>query len=280
MPIRVIFSTGSLYVADTSYCFALAAEAGYDGIELMIDDRITTRQPEYLQHLSATYQLPILVLHTPFSPTLPGWKNAQPELTRVQRTLELAKQIGAERIVVHLPSTVSRATVRLGHQQWGFPWFSAFYDFQEWMANGGLKELQATTPIQLAIENMPTRKFFGVALNTAWWNTVEEWSKVHDHLTLDTTHWGTFGIDPRVALQAAGERVKHIHLSNYAHGQEHRMPQDGELDLAGFLHDLTRMNFSGTVCLELSPDALAFDTPKATRRKMREALDFCRQHLG
>ena len=35
---QFIFSTGSLYTYNTDRCFAFAAAAGFDGIELMVDD--------------------------------------------------------------------------------------------------------------------------------------------------------------------------------------------------------------------------------------------------
>lgn len=45
MPTRLIFSTGSLYLLDTALVFDMAAEAGFDGMEIMCDDRFTTREP-------------------------------------------------------------------------------------------------------------------------------------------------------------------------------------------------------------------------------------------
>lgn len=280
MSIRVILSTGSLWVMDTALVFELAAEAGYDGIEIMCDDRYTTRNPDYLNRLSAQYNLPIPVAHTPFSPQAMGWGNAKTELGRVRHTLELANAIGAESIVVHLPFKIGRGSVMFSYQNsFFFPWKSATDDFYKWMASGGLKGLQKETPVQIAMENMPAKTFFGKPRDFAWWNSIEEWSNIHDHLTLDTTHWGTFGIDPIIPLQAAGERVKHIHLSNYD-GREHRLPHEGELDLGAFLQELVRMDYQGTVSIELAPDALAFDNANALRQKLSDTLNFCREHLA
>ena len=278
--IRVILSTGSLWLTDTAYVFELAAEAGYDGIEIMCDERYTTRLPEYLQRLSTDHGLPIPVLHTPFSQKMPGWGKSDTELERVQHTIKLAEEMGAERIVVHLPFKVGRALFKTASGTTLLPWINETADFKVWMEKGGLAQLQSETAVQIGMENMPAKKLFGKARNLAYWNTIEEWSKVHDHLTLDTTHWGTFGIDPIVPLRAAGERVKHIHLSNFD-GREHRLPQSGDLDLGAFLREVALMNLTETtVSIELHPDALAFDTPKATRRKLRETLDFCREHLN
>ena len=48
---RFILSTGSLYNYRIDRVFALAAEAGFDGIELLIDHRWDTRQSDYLRQL-------------------------------------------------------------------------------------------------------------------------------------------------------------------------------------------------------------------------------------
>lgn len=280
MPIRVLLSTGSLYLFDTAYTFELAAEAGYDGIEVMCDDRYTTREHRYLRKLRDDYEMPIPVLHTPFSNRLMGWGDADTELGKVRHTLTLAEKLGAESIVVHLPGKLSKASVSIGGFYTRFAWFGRDGAFQRWMASGGLKQLQAGTSVQIAMENMPTKFVWGREIDGTWWNSIDEWSVVHEHLTLDTTHWGTFGVNPVEPLHAAGERVKHIHLSNYESKREHRLPQSGELDLAAFLQALVAMDYRGTVSVEVSPDALAFDTPKATRRKLRDTLDFCRAHLA
>lgn len=277
--IRVIFSTGSLWVMDTAFTFELAAEAGYDGIEIMCDDRYTTRSADYLNTLSTRHGLPIPVAHTPFSPRAMGWGNTKTELGRVQHTLALADAIGAESIVVHLPFKVGRAFFSTAYHQVMLPWASPTRDFYGWMQDGGLQSLQAENRVQIAMENMPAKQILGKARDFAWWNTVEAWSSVHEHLTLDTTHWGTFGIDPIEPLRAAGNRVKHVHLSNFD-GREHRLPQEGQLDLAAFLAELRHMDYAGTVSIEVAPDALAFDNMTALRRKMRETLDFCRTHLA
>ena len=62
---KFIFSTGSLYTYSTARCFEFAAQAGFDGIELMVDHRWDTRQSDYLLRLIDSYQLPILAVHSP-----------------------------------------------------------------------------------------------------------------------------------------------------------------------------------------------------------------------
>ena len=65
MTIPVVFSTGSLYPFGLDRSYGWAAEAGYDGVEIMMDERWDTVQEAYLNHLVEKHGIPILALHTP-----------------------------------------------------------------------------------------------------------------------------------------------------------------------------------------------------------------------
>ncbi|MBE9470562.1 MAG: sugar phosphate isomerase/epimerase, partial [Chloroflexi bacterium] len=97
----IALSTGSLYSYGTARVFELAAKAGYDGIEVLVDHRWDTRQPAYLRRLSADYGLPIVAVHSPFVVEVPDWPFDQ--LGRLRRTATLAQEVGASMVVTHLP---------------------------------------------------------------------------------------------------------------------------------------------------------------------------------
>lgn len=278
MPARVIFSTGSLYPMDVAQCFALAAAAGFDGIEIMCDDRYSTRDPEYLQTLSEQYQLPVLTVHTPFSRQLPGWKGvAHNRVERILATLRLAETLGAESIVVHLPRKIGWGTLSLNGNSLHFPWLNADTAIKNWISYA-LPEIQCHTSVKIAIENLPAVRVFGREIDPTWWNELDTWSQVHDWLTLDTTHWATKCISPLNAYLMAKGRVCHVHLSNYD-GREHRLPHRGHLDLGNFLRTLARDGFAGTISIELHPDALDFTDSAALQRNLQQSVVFCREHL-
>ncbi len=58
MAVPVIFSTGSLYPFGLERVFGWAAEAGFDGVEIMMDDRWDTHQDAYLRDLVERHGLP------------------------------------------------------------------------------------------------------------------------------------------------------------------------------------------------------------------------------
>lgn len=275
---KAIFSTGSLYVCDTAYCFELAANAGFDGIELMCDHRYSTRDPHYIRQLMARYDQPVRVVHTPFSDHLPGWQ-ARDQVQVIERTLALAEELGAHAIVVHVPIAVPVRRVRVAGQSVYLPALPNEFDVvKRWIIHD-LPRVQAGTPVKIAIENLPHKKLYGWRINPAHWNTVAEWSQVHDWLTLDTTHWAVNGTDALDAYRAANGRVCNVHLSNFD-GREHRLPHRGDVDLGRFLRALAHDGYSGTISLELHPDALDYQDADALRRHLSDSRAFIRQHAG
>ncbi len=282
-PLRLLLSTGSLYPLDTAQCFEIAAsvgddpylDTGFDGIEVMCDNRYSTRDAAYLFELSSRYDLPIPVLHTPFGNRAIGW-SGRGAVAMIEQTLKLAEYLDAESIVVHLPDRITRARFSSPHFGFSLPWWAASKPLRRWMRET-LPELQAQTPVNIAIENMPARTLWGRSINAAWHNTVDAWSSVHNKLTLDTTHWATFGVNPLEPLEKAGERVAHIHLSNFD-GREHRLPHRGLMDLGRFVETLVETDYAGTVSLELHPDALKLEDRNAVRQNLRDSVAFCRRH--
>ena len=98
---RFLFSTGSLWSYSVERCFAFAAEAGYDGIELVVDARWETRQVDHVQSLIQRYRIPVLAVHSPFMGYVPGWPNDP--VGRIEESVRLAAELGAEVVVHHLP---------------------------------------------------------------------------------------------------------------------------------------------------------------------------------
>jgi sugar phosphate isomerase/epimerase len=271
----IALSTGSLYTYGISRVFALAAQAGFDGIEVLIDERWDTRQAEYLSQLSGDHDLPISSLHSPFAPYVPGWPGDPIE--RLKATVGLAHALGVETIVLHLPMRVGYVLAR------GFKRSlllltlpSPFGKLRRWMETE-MAAFEAQNGVRLCIENMPAKNILKWRVNPCWWNNLNEWPQF-PHLTLDTTHLGTWGLNPLEVYQQVKERVHHVHLANF-NGKEHRRLEDGHLPLVSLLHALRDDGYAGVIVVELQPEALeAQDTQKVLGHLKRQCA-FCRQHL-
>jgi sugar phosphate isomerase/epimerase len=99
------------------------------------------------------------------------------------------------------------------------------------------------------------------------------------HVTLDTTHIGTWGWELLDTYESLARCVAHVHLSNYD-GREHRSPLDGHLPLDVLLRRLAADGYQGAISIESNPQALDAEDATQCRVKLEQALTFCRQHVG
>ena len=74
--------------------------------------------------------------------------------------------------------------------------------------------------------------------------------------------------------------VRHIHLSDFAEGKEHRLPGRGVLPLDLFLLALAEAGYDRVITIELTPDALEAGDDDEVRDRLHEAVAFCREALG
>jgi len=268
-----LFSTGSLWTYSVDRTFAFASEAGFDGIELMIDQRWEGRQVDYLRRLSDEQGIAVKVVHSPFSPSIPGWP--ADEAGRIARSLAIAEELGASVVVHHLPTRFGVAFIAARGKSIMIPYPSAQAGkYRDWL-DGPYGTLQDSTDVKLCIENMPAKEIWGRKLNPCLWNTPDEIGRF-TNLTLDTTHLGTWGLDPSRVYQQLVDQVKHVHLSNFD-GSEHRRPEDGHLDLERFVRQVAAAGQVGTVTLELKPDALdAGEADEHIIELMGNSLELCR----
>ena len=279
---RFILSTGSPYNYSIDRVFAFAAEAGFDGIEMLIDHRWDTRQSDYLRHLMESHSLPIPALHSPFSRNCSGW--GETESGAVARTAELAAELSAQVVVHHLPMRFGYAFLQAAGRNLLLPNpFDSGRQYATWLTEG-YATLQSSTDVLLCIENLPAIRFLGRRVNPARWNahsraTLDEITRF-PHITLDTTHLGTWGLDPLEVYDRWGKRVKHVHLSNFD-GSEHRRPEDGSLRLNALLSRMAADGYSYSISLELHPDALEAGAPDSRIVDLlRGSLYYCRKAIG
>jgi len=277
MPL-IALSTGSLYSYGLNRVFEVAREIGFDGIEVLIDQRPDTFQPQYLNRLQRQVGLSIVALHSPFFPAV-SW--AKGNLACVRRTVALALEVGAKVVVAHLPGRTSGVLLqflwRRGHRAFlPVPWGGD----REWLAfvQDGLAELEAVSGVTIAVENMPARRIGPLRVNGYWLNTPEE-MRVIQHITLDTTHLGTWGYDVLAAYEHLKDRVAHVHLSNF-NGKEHRLLDDGHLPLAQLLERLGTDGYEGIISFETNPANLDAEEEDQVRANLSRSLDFCRQYLA
>ena len=275
----IALSTGSLYTYGLARVFALAAEAGFEAIEILVDHRWDCRQPAYLRQLSRESGLPIAAVHSPFKPVVPGWP--PDSLGRLRQTVAVAHEVGAPVVVAHLPLRIRGIRVEF----FGSPRDSMLLPiplggekaYREFLLSG-LAAFAGEQGIKIGVENMPAKRFLGRTVDIYWLNDLETLARM-PHLTLDTTHIATWGWDLLAVYEQLKARIVHVHLSNYD-GNEHRVLDNGHLPLGELLRRLQRDRYEGAVSLEMGPEVLQAEDEALVRAHLRRMVAFCRQHAG
>jgi len=273
----IALSTGSLYSYGIARVAQLAAAAGFDGLELMVDNQWDTRDPAYLNEVASEAAIPILSVHAPFRPGILGW--AEDDVGRLHRTVELARAVGARTVVVHPPLRYRWVTLR-------YPPFiniamltpiPAKSRYHQWLSTE-LEAYKTRVGLTIAVENMPRHRLGPRLVNLFDMNEIRD-LRHFSEITLDTAHVGTWGVDLLETYEVLADRVAHVHLSNYD-GRQHRLPQEGSLALGPFLAALRRRRFEGVIAVELEPDSVGAGDDGRVRERLASTVAFCREHFG
>lgn len=257
---QISLSTGSLFTLPLPRIFEFAAEVGFDGVELIINQEFQKINPvKLIRSLQKTAT--IHSIHAPFMP-LDGWGGPADSL---RRCVALAAECGIPLVNFHPPSWMG---LEIGFWRWLY----SINDFQQEIGMDGL--------VTVTIENMPWIGKMKINPNILS-NTQRMIDFLREHnlfLTFDCTHMGsgkTNFINDFYLLYETG-RIKNIHFSDYGHGREHLLPGHGMLPLTRFLNHLRNTDYQSTVTLELDPS----EFPKEERiifESLLEILAFLRK---
>lgn len=256
---KVGLSTSSVYPETTASCFELAGRLGYDGIEVMVGIDPVSRDVDALVHLRDYHGVPVLSIHAPTLLVTQGtWGNDPWE--KLERSAVAAHRLGAASVVVHPP----------------FRWQVSYgQEFVE-----GIRRLERTTGIVFAVENMfPWRAPGGgeVRAYSPGWDPTD---RDYDHLTLDLSHASTSKQRSLDLIDAWGERLAHVHLTDGSGriADEHLFPGEGDQEADAVLRRLAERGFAGHVVLEVNTRTIGSRSARESR--LAEALDWTRERLA
>jgi len=259
----ISLSTGSLFTLPLTKVCELAAEAGFDGVELIVNQDFQKINPSKL--VAALQDITIIhSIHAPFMP-LDGWGGPMDSL---RICIELAAGCGIPLVNFHPPSW-------MGFEVNFWRWLYSVHDFQ--------KEVGRDGQVAVTIENMPWVGRFKINPNILS-NTQRMIDFIQEHnlyLTFDCTHMGSGKanfINDFYLFYESG-RIRNIHFSDYGHGREHLLPGHGILPLTRFLNHLRSTDYQSTVTLELDPS----EFPKSEAvilESLKEILAFLRKETG
>ncbi|HEY5523405.1 MAG TPA: sugar phosphate isomerase/epimerase [Desulfuromonadaceae bacterium] len=256
-------STGSLFTLPLQRVFELAAESGFDGVELIINQDFqrvnAVKLVRSLQEIAAIHSI-----HAPFM-ALDGWGG---NIDSLKYTVALAAECDVPLVNFHPPSW-------MGFEIVFWRWLYSINDYQKELGLGG--------SVAIAMENMPWVGKWNINPHILS-NTQRMVDFIRDHnlyMTFDCTHMGSGKTNfiNDFFLCYDSDRILNIHFSDYGHGREHLLPGHGILPLTRFLNHLRSTEYQSTVTLELDPR----EFPKGEQNilaSLKEMLAYLRTETG
>lgn len=255
---RIGLSTASVYPESSAHAFAYAAELGYDAVEVMVGMDALSQQTSAVLQLSEHHQMPVSAVHAPCLLFTQRVWGTEP-WGKLQRSAEMAAEVGAATVVVHPP----------------FRWQK---DYARDFVNG-IAALENSSGIHFAVENMyPWRASSrrGMEMYLPGWDPSEE---PYANTTIDLSHAAIARSDPIEMAERLGGRLRHVHLTDGSGSakDEHLVPGRGVMGAAAFLRHLAGSGFDGEVVVEINTRRCS--TREERETDLRESLEFAREHL-
>jgi sugar phosphate isomerase/epimerase len=254
-------STSCVYPLGVEAAFRLAQLTGFDAVEVMVNHDPQTRDAAVLARLSERYSVPIASIHAPvLSRSQLVWGTDPRE--KLERSAELAAELGASVVVVHPPF-------------WWQPRFARSFE-------SDVREIAAAWGVDIAVENMFTSRFAGQEL-TAYAPSDNPVDLNVDHTTLDFSHAALAGRDAFELATAMGSRLRHVHLCDGTAPSgrrprldEHLIPGTGGQRVAEVLRMLANANWDGALIAEIHvPGARS---ARELAPALRKTVRFARKH--
>ncbi|WP_284748132.1 sugar phosphate isomerase/epimerase family protein [Amycolatopsis sp. RTGN1] len=261
-PVPVGLSTASVWPLKAGTAFELAAELGYDGVEVMVWADPVSQDVSALRRWSRRTGVPVLSIHSPSLLITQRIWSPDP-VVRLRMSVEAAAELGARTVVVHPPF------------RWQRRYGDAFGDLVD--------ELEESSGIEIAVENMFKVRPPGGSKNSrvsAFRPSIDPTDVGFRHYTLDLSHTAAAGMDALVLAQRMGEGLSHVHLADGTGlpKDEHLVPGRGDQPCAELLEKLVSSGFAGQIVLEINTRHAGTGAQRV--RDLAEALLFARFHLG
>jgi sugar phosphate isomerase/epimerase len=253
----VALSTASVYPESVRVAFELAAELGYDGVELMVWIDPVSQDVSAVAGLAERFGIPVLALHAPCLAVTQRVWSADP-IGRIRRSVAAAATLGCRTVVLHPP----------------FRWQRRYAaQFGAEIARAG-----EYAGVALAVENMYPITRSGV--RTVPYSPGFDPTDVgYAHYTLDLSHTAAAGSDALGMLDRMGSALAHVHLADGsgARRDEHLVPGRGSQPCAQVCERLVGSGFGGVVVVEVSTRRCR--TRQERVASLAESLLFARLHL-
>ena len=254
----VLLSTSSVFPEPVQGAFEIAANLGYDGMEVMVFTDPQTQDAVALARLVEEYGVPVMSVHAPcLLVTQRVW--GRDPWVKVEKSVEMAQELGAGVVVLH-PA---------------FRWQRAYAaDFVD-----RVNAMSRKSGIAIAVENMFPWYIAGQKVQ-GYLPHAQQVGFDYRHTTLDLSHTSTSKIDALELMARLGSSLTHIHLADGLGStkDEHLPPGQGDQPCAEVLRRAVEIPSVKSVAVEVNT-RYASDR-NARIETLRQTLSFAREHLG
>jgi sugar phosphate isomerase/epimerase len=270
--LRFSLSTGTLFAYPLRLVFRWARQAGFDGVELVINPEAIMRGGLAVRRLAQAEGVEVFSAHPTIVP-FPGWQERD---GGIARTIGLAQQAEIGQVIMHTPRSESL------DEGEGLVFRRRIERWQDQLVGSDLR---------LAVENKAVRAEVHWRYALTPLDRLRAFADRYDlGLVLDTAHAGTAGEDLVRARRLFDGRLVNVHLSDlggrlplatlapvHRFFGEHRFPGVGDLALAALLKELGSSRYDGLVTLEVSPWSVRAWWPPAVRRYLSQACAWMKE---
>ena len=247
---KLILSTGCLFHKPLGDTFLLAKKAGFDGIEVMVDNNPESLDTRKLNGFAEKFNIPVLSLHMPLDKCAVFGDDPQEIINSM---VGIAQKLIVKNIVVHPARKTSSSYYNKlidAINSKNNETTNAVY------SSNGSEKLPTRNGIVFAVENLPDNGKYNKKVQ----NPVGLSQDFQD-ICLDTSHLATTSLDFKEVVSEAKNNIRHVHFSDSDILKKDGIVTDdhlplvhGKLPLKWLVQLLINTGYKGMFCFELRPE--------------------------
>ena len=222
--------------------FEFAKKAGFDGVEIMVNENFDTQNPEYLKKLEKRFDLPIKAFSLPH----------KQEEEFVEVFQDTVKEFSGTYMNLSSPQSFA-------------------FKYKKWMENI-VPKLCKKYNLKINRRNVPFQLMFGMIPERTE-NTLYS-LREKGHVCLDISALWVNKEDIMRTVPYLGDKLRHIYLSNVQKNIPYSSLLTGILPLESFLTKLAQNRYSGLFTLKISPKALHEGNDEKVLEILKESKSF------
>lgn len=228
---KLSISTGMYYNKGYEEILDIIEKSGFEYIELFMNQSFVDLEENIIIDSMSKHKLKVASIHTPLE--FIAFERRQNEKYWIDKCCRMAHKLNSDLINTHMVLGKNFELTDLTLDD------IHIKNLLPFIQNSG---------VILITENMPAyckETFLG-----RYEEFIDFCLKEKIPITFDVTHYATYSSNIIEGFDKVKHIVKNIHLSNYCNGSEHKLLDDGDIDIIEFIKYLVQIQYKGLLTLE------------------------------